>query len=548
MSRGGGGGGGGRAGGAEHEPALAERLSALAERFPAFAECFPAAQRLAAAQRFAAVAGRLSALHVAVPPERGRPVERAGQRWAGAQPLPSTRPGGDRPAIGSKPGQLPSTRPGAERPGIGSKPGGERPGIGTKPGQLPSTRPGIGSKPGGDRPGVGDRPGSATGQGLATGGMATPGLATGRGLAIGQGSATGRGLATGRARVPVPVSARGSERESAQELEPGSARPWATGCPAGASGPRSCPVWTAAAAGTGSRTTARTSCRIGGVICRIVSTTGKILQRLAEQPPGLHERPPGRHAELDGRPPSVARRLASRLLERSLGRLLGEMWAQHPVWSAFAVTGWAWNAANYLFGTAPYYNPYWDSGYSSSVVYDYSQPIVTYSEPAAPATESAAPAGAEALPPGVSEPALSTFDQARVAFHEGDYKQALELANQTLKEMPTDAAVHEFLALCLFALGEYKPAAATLNAVLAVGPGWDWTTMSSLYADADVYTAQLRKLEQYVKATSDRLGRELRAGLPLHHDRQHDGGHPAAGAVVKAVPQGRRWRSRCTKR
>ena len=87
-------------------------------------------------------------------------------------------------------------------------------------------------------------------------------------------------------------------------------------------------------------------------------------------------------------------------------------------------------------------------------------------------------------------PALDTFAEARVAFLQGNYQQALQLANQTLKVLPGDAVVHEFLALCLFAQGEYLQAAAALNAVLAVGPGWDWTTMISLYPNVDVYTEQ----------------------------------------------------------
>ena len=38
----------------------------------------------------------------------------------------------------------------------------------------------------------------------------------------------------------------------------------------------------------------------------------------------------------------------------------------------------------------------------------------------------------------------------------------------------------------------YKEAAATLYAVLSVGPGWDWTTMIDLYPSEQVYESQLR--------------------------------------------------------
>jgi tetratricopeptide (TPR) repeat protein len=213
------------------------------------------------------------------------------------------------------------------------------------------------------------------------------------------------------------------------------------------------------------------------------------------------------------------------------------MWEEHPVWSAFAVTGWALNSVGYMFGTWGYTNPYYDEAYASAAPYDYSQPIVMYSEPA----QAAAPAGpptaeAAALPPGVSQDALNQFEQARSAFGQGDYKQALELANQALRSMPSDATLHEFRALCLFALGRYREAAATLNPVLAVGPGWDWTTMASLYPDVEVYTAQLRKLEQYVKANP--AASDARFVLAYHYltTTNVDAAAKQLEHVVKSMP------------
>src|SRR5262249_4062628 len=49
----------------------------------------------------------------------------------------------------------------------------------------------------------------------------------------------------------------------------------------------------------------------------------------------------------------------------------------------------------------------------------------------------------------------------------------------------------------LFALKQYDQAAGTLYAVLSAGPGWDWTTLIGLYPSVDVYTAQVRALEDY---------------------------------------------------
>ena len=51
----------------------------------------------------------------------------------------------------------------------------------------------------------------------------------------------------------------------------------------------------------------------------------------------------------------------------------------------------------------------------------------------------------------------------------------------------------------LFALQTYRESAAAAYAVLSAGPGWDWTTLSSLYGNVADYTTQLRALETFVK-------------------------------------------------
>ena len=60
--------------------------------------------------------------------------------------------------------------------------------------------------------------------------------------------------------------------------------------------------------------------------------------------------------------------------------------------------------------------------------------------------------------------------------------------------------MHEFRALCLFALKRYDEAAAVAYTVLTAGPGWNWTTLVGLYPDVDTYTNQLRALEAYVES------------------------------------------------
>ena len=88
-------------------------------------------------------------------------------------------------------------------------------------------------------------------------------------------------------------------------------------------------------------------------------------------------------------------------------------------------------------------------------------------------------------------------------------------------QMPNDATLHEFLSLVLFAQGKYEPATAPLYAVLSVGPGWDWTTLIGNYADATLYTTQLRALEAYVNANPKSA--QARFVLAYHYITQGHG-------------------------
>jgi hypothetical protein len=119
-------------------------------------------------------------------------------------------------------------------------------------------------------------------------------------------------------------------------------------------------------------------------------------------------------------------------------------------------------------------------------VYNYSQPLDLTLEPPAPE---------------IVDQAVASFDAARAAFRARDYDQAIKLADDGLGKTPNDPALHEFRAVCLFAMGRYDEAAIPMYTVLTAGPGWDWTTLCRLYADINVYTDQLRALEAYCAAT-----------------------------------------------
>jgi len=183
------------------------------------------------------------------------------------------------------------------------------------------------------------------------------------------------------------------------------------------------------------------------------------------------------------------------------------MWDEHTALMAFGTTMWGLNRAAYAFGYWGYSNPYYTEPYPIAQGYavDYSQPIAV-EEPATATTTTPT-----AEPPA----AMTDFDQARELFYKKDYQAALAATNKALVGLPNDPIIHEFRALVQFALGNYREAAAGLYSVLAVGPGWDWTTMSSLYPDATTYTAQLRKLEEYV--TQNPKANDARFVLGYHY-------------------------------
>jgi hypothetical protein len=172
---------------------------------------------------------------------------------------------------------------------------------------------------------------------------------------------------------------------------------------------------------------------------------------------------------------------------------------------ASAVTNWGLGYGTLGYASGAYVNPYYASIPATVVAsspYDYSQPLVVnnYIPVDAGATEAGVATGSTAPAAPASTPADATVDAALEKFKAGDYAGALAGFDAALKASPNDSVIHEVRALTLFALGRYPEAAAALNAVLAAAPGMDWTTVSNLYPSVDVYTAQLRKLEDFCRA------------------------------------------------
>src|SRR5262249_38724971 len=106
-------------------------------------------------------------------------------------------------------------------------------------------------------------------------------------------------------------------------------------------------------------------------------------------------------------------------------------------------------------------------------------------------------------PPAMPQSSADSFDEARAEFKRGNYGNALAKTEAAMKDFPDNPVMHEFRALVLFALGCYQEASAAVYSLLAIGPGWDWTTLQSLYPDTDTYVNQLFVLEKAAAAKPD---------------------------------------------
>lgn len=160
--------------------------------------------------------------------------------------------------------------------------------------------------------------------------------------------------------------------------------------------------------------------------------------------------------------------------------------------------GWGLGTIAYSSGYYPYYNPYYTPVVNQYTVYNYSNPIPVAAQASPNQTGGLTATPDDGGPAPTPENYNPVMEAARESFRRGDYAAALASVDAVLAKDQSDAVMHEFRALCLFARRDYRQAAAVVHSVLAVGPGWDWTTMSSLYPDPSVYTDQLRALEDYI--------------------------------------------------
>lgn len=186
--------------------------------------------------------------------------------------------------------------------------------------------------------------------------------------------------------------------------------------------------------------------------------------------------------------------------------------------------GWGLGSLIYGSGYQSYYNPYCVS--SPALCYNYAQPIpVAYNQDALVSDQAIANTGA------------NTLDSAVAAFKQNNYDAALDLVNKGISETPTDSVLHEFRSLVLFAKGDYQQSAATIHSVLAVGPGWDWTTLSGLYTDVGIYTNQLRALEAATKQNPGDAAQHFLLGYHYMSDGYNDAAAKQFRQVTEIMPK-----------
>jgi len=183
-----------------------------------------------------------------------------------------------------------------------------------------------------------------------------------------------------------------------------------------------------------------------------------------------------------------------------------DAWADRSASGRPAIWGtpaWGVGALIYNCGYIPYYNPFYTApiviGGGTTVNYSRPLEIVHYVVPDADVGPPGSESPKQHIGARVSDEAIQQFKEAREAFRAGNYSESLVLVNGALSKMPKDPVLHEFRALVCFAQKKYGESATTIYAVLAVGPGWNWTTMVGVYSSIDLYTTHLRALEAIAK-------------------------------------------------
>lgn len=207
---------------------------------------------------------------------------------------------------------------------------------------------------------------------------------------------------------------------------------------------------------------------------------------------------------------------------------------------------WGLGSLAYGSGYLGYTNPYYLPTYAPIGNYSYTQPIPVYYDVASTpvAGETVVDNGNAAVTQATDgQPATAgttecerAFDEAVTAFKQNNYDAALDTINHGLAKCPDDSVMHEFRSLILFAKADYQQSASTIHSVLAVGPGWNWTTLSSLYSDVETYTTHLRALEAFTREHPQDAAAKFLLAYHYIVDGYPESAIPQLKQVVSLVP------------
>ena len=140
----------------------------------------------------------------------------------------------------------------------------------------------------------------------------------------------------------------------------------------------------------------------------------------------------------------------------------------------------------------------------------------------------------------VTEAGLHYLNQTQAAFRQADYQQALKLVNHAIVEMPRNGKVHLIASQALFAVGDYRSAAAALAEGISLLDEEQWgfvvQTYARFYANED-YVKQMDRLSAHLKENPDDAAARLVRGYHWSYLGYDKAARKDLTAAVAAMPE-----------
>jgi len=188
-----------------------------------------------------------------------------------------------------------------------------------------------------------------------------------------------------------------------------------------------------------------------------------------------------------------------------------------------------WYSGGYGYGYGyPYYG-YYDG-------YDYDYPVTTATTVVPDNAYAAVDVNSSQATDSVGS-GEQFYSQATKAFASGNYKEAARLAGHAAVDSPRSEKVHELMSLSLFAMGDFRGAAAEAHAAASLGPVSDWHTLRGYYNDGATYKTQVEALK--AAAHRDDAGPDVHFLLGYHYMMQgyYNHAHDQFARVAELAPK-----------